>query len=154
MKVVSAVVLACLLLACDEVQPTSSRQVSSPAIPSHPLCDDFVGEWQWQRRTRFFIETGSGDGVVVRSPDGPSREVVINNVRWVEETLHFDEYEYFTGPKGEKTVANPTGEDPRNGQRTSMTLTPTDDPDRLKWTLTIPVADMNASETRELIRVR
>lgn len=141
---VSAVTAAGALIAsCGEserfVAPGDEEQLPDPVIPAHPERHRFVGEWRAQGEAVYFIlEDDAGHARIVPASNtraGSEWRSVINNVRFVGDALHFDEYHYYTGSENYTTRRNPGGQHPFNGVRNVSTLSLTDDPDRLVHTV-------------------
>ena len=61
---------------------------------------------------------------------------MINNVRWQDGELPYDEYHYYTGPEDFTTIANRTGDHPYSGVKNDTRLKLTDEPNRLTQSVT------------------
>lgn len=121
---------------------SSSRQVSNPYVPEHPKRSRLLGEWQSEGAIAFVVKAGEAGRVTIGSPQDPPWESVINNVRWDGDTLRYDQYMYYTGPEKFTSITNPSGGHPFSGVRNNISLNFTDDPDRLKETLSaVPLTE-------------
>ncbi|MEM8865747.1 MAG: hypothetical protein AAGF31_09425 [Planctomycetota bacterium] len=78
------------------------------------------------------IRRDSANQVVLGFPENPIWESVINNVRFVGDELHFDQYFYFVGPDDFTMPSNPSGDHPFSGVRNHIVLALVEDePDKL-----------------------
>ncbi|MBB6429594.1 hypothetical protein [Algisphaera agarilytica] len=104
------------------------RQIADLTIPPHPKREALIGEWASEGETVYTIEEQDGK-VLIKPTQSPPWESMINNLRWEEDVLRFDEYYYLDDPE------NPGYVHPFSGVRNDSSLTPQTDPDRLIYLL-------------------
>lgn len=82
----------------DKTAYTESNFVPAPTIPEHPDLAKYIGKWQENGATQLEILRGK-DGKAYLYQDSENWKQLFNNVRWVKNELHFQNYAYSEKPE-------------------------------------------------------